>query len=199
MLMTTTQAAGFMIQRYDLEGAAAMLDQEGLVLLQADALWYIACAADDPVALERLKRIKQPTLHTPFEVLFDSLEMLKHYFPRLHPRFETLLHYHKRPLTVVTEPTDSLPLSVCTPDGRVAVRIVHDLYCRDLIAHLNRPLAVALAHFKGAPWPNHFGRVRSDIIEAVDYVSRYRPKETVEARPTIMVQLDDMDELDFIR
>lgn len=201
MLMTTTQqAASFMIQRYDLEGAAAVLENEGLLLLPTDALWCIACLADDPVAIERLRRIKKRQGVEPsFEILFSSLEMLKLHAPYLHPRMETLLSFHLRPLTILTEPGVQIRSNSLLPDGRMAARVVRDQYCQNLIKMLGRPLATTTAHFSGSPYPNHFGRVRSDIIEAVDYVAKFRPREASTGRPTIMVQLDKDNELEFLR
>jgi L-threonylcarbamoyladenylate synthase len=199
MLMTATQAAGRMIQRYDLEGAANILENEGLILLPTDTLWCLACLADDPVALERMRRVKAADQAQPYELLFTDLEMLKQYAPRLHPRLETLLVYHRRPLTVLTDPGDGLHPRALMKSGKMAARVTVDTYCRSLIRLLGKPLATIPAYYQDSPFPDHFGRVRSDIIEAVDYVSRYRPKERLSGKPTIMVQIDEQEELEFIR
>ena len=199
MLMTATLAPAFMIQRYDLEGAATVLENEGLLLLPTDALWSVACLADDPVALERLRRIQRRQAGQQPEVLFSSLDMLKSYAPQLHPRLETLLAFHLRPLTVITEATPRIRPKARLSDGRIAARVVRDQYCRHLIKMLGRPLATTIAHFADSPYPDHFGHIRSDIIEAVDYVAKYRPKDPITGQPTIMVQLDEQEELEFLR
>ncbi|MEM1215981.1 MAG: Sua5/YciO/YrdC/YwlC family protein [Bacteroidota bacterium] len=199
MPMTATQAAGTMIQRYDLEGAADILLREGLVLLPTDTLWCIACLADDPVALERLRRIKRPSTYEPYEILFSSLDDMKVFTPRLHPRLETLLMYHQRPLTVLTEGGKQLRRPALLADGQIAARLAGTAYCRQLLRLIGRPLATVAAYYSGSPFPDHFGRVRSDIIGAVDYVSRYRPKERALGRPSVMVTLNDLEELEFVR
>lgn len=82
----------------------------------------------------------------------------------------------------------------------MAARIVRDQYCQNLIKLLDRPLATTIAHFQDSPYPDHFGRIRSDIIGSVDYVAKYRPREAVTGRPTIMVQLnEELQELEFLR
>ena len=197
--MTATLAPAFMIQRYDLEGAANVLENEGLLLLPTDALWSVACLADDPVALERLRRIRQRQTDQQPEVLFSSLTMLKSYAPQLHPRLETLLAYHSRPLTVITDADGRIRPKARLADGRIAARVVRDQYCRHLIKMLDRPLATTVAHFTNSPYPDHFGRIRSDMIEAVDYVAKYRPRDPITGQPTIMVQLDAEEELEFLR
>ena len=197
--MTATQAAGFMIQRYDLEGAADVLDHEGLILLPTDTLWCLACVADDPVALERMRRVKAANSLQPYEVLFSDLEMLKQQAPRLHPRLETLLIHHRRPITVLTTAGQGIHSSAQLANGQMAARVTADNYCRHLIRVLGKPLATIPAFFSDSPFPDHFGRIRSDIIEAVDYVSHYRPKERLSGMPTIIVRIDQQEELEFIR
>jgi L-threonylcarbamoyladenylate synthase len=197
--MTATQAAGSMIQRYDLAGAADILRREGVVLLPTDALWCIACAADNPVALERLRRLKAPSMEQPYELLFADLDHLKQYAPRLHPRLETLLAFHHRPLTLLTPAHSQLRRPAIRPDGLMAARVVQDRYCRQLIKLLNKPLATVFAYYEGSPYPDHFGRVRSDIISQVDYVARYRPREAHAQEPSVLVRINQQDELEFLR
>jgi len=201
--MTATQAAGYMIQRYDLEDAASVLENEGLVLLPTDTLWSVACLADDPLALERLRRIIPPHRDQPYEILFNSLDMLKQYAPSLHPRLETLLVYHARPLTIVTPIAKQLQHPLLENKGQMAARVVQDNYCRNLIRMLGKPLVVISAHFPQAPYPSHFGKVRSDIIEGVDYVSKYRIKYSRlnmnSEQPTALVRLNKHKELEFLR
>jgi L-threonylcarbamoyladenylate synthase len=197
--MTATQAAGAMIQRYDLAGAVDILRREGVVLLPTDSLWCIACAADNPVALERLRRLKPPSAEHPYELLFADLDHLKRHAPRLHPRLETLLAFHDRPLTILTQADHQLHRPAVRPDGLMAARVVQDRYCRQLVRLLGTPLATAFAYYDGSPYPDHFGRVRSDIISKVDYVARYRPREVYAHKPTVLVQINQEEELEFLR
>ncbi len=201
--MTATQAAGYMIQRYDLEDAARILKNEGLVLLPTDTLWSIACLADDPVAIERMRRIIPPNEVQPYEVLFDNLDMLKAYSPRLHPRLETLLIYHSRPLSIITDAVDHLNHPLVTRRGKMTARIANDSYCRNLIRMVKKPLLITSAHFPQSPYPSHFGKIRSDIIEGVDYVSKYRIKYSrlniSQEKPTVLVRINSKREFEFLR
>lgn len=201
--MTATQAAGYMIQRYDLEDAASVLKNEGLVLLPTDTLWSVACLADDPVAIERMRRIIPPSKVQPYEVLFNSLNMLKSYSPKLHPRLETLLVYHSRPLSILTDATGNLSHPLVAPRGQMTARIANDSYCRNLIRIVKKPLLIASAYFPKSPYPSHFGKVRSDIIEGVDYVSKYRIKYSRlninQEKPTVLVSINAKKEFEFLR
>lgn len=203
MLMTTTKAPSYMIQRFDLEAAAAILENEGLVLLPTDTLWSVACLADDPLAIERLKRIIPPNGQQPFEILFDSLEMLKAYVPNLHPKLETLLIYHTRPVSIFTESATNFKHPMVYQNNQIVIRIAQDKYCKSLINILGKPIVINAAYFPKSPCPNHFGKVRSDIISAVDYVAKYRVKQNnlhnAIERPTALIRLNGETELEFVR
>lgn len=199
MLMTSTNAPGMMIQGYDLKSALSALLNEGLLLIPTDTLWCIACDATDPVALERLRRLRPPTPNEPIELLFNNLERLNAYVDRLHPRLEVLLAYHSRPLTVLAQGSRRLPRTALLPDGGVAIRLSQDLYCQQLIEALDAPLATIPAHPTNTQLPTHFGRIRSDFITAVDYVARHRQLEKHAGTHSVMVRLDEMDELEFLR
>ncbi len=178
-----------MIPQHHVEGALAAIENNGLVLCPTDTLWSIACNANDPVAVVRLLRLKPNTHPNNFELLVDSIEMLRDYVEHLHPRVETLLSYHMRPLTVVFEKARNLPDKILNVDGSIAVRIVQDDFCRNLISNLKAPLVSTFAHLDEAPMPTHFGAISSAVIEAVDYVVRYRQNDKSHGQPSVMVRL----------
>ena len=189
-----------MIPQHHVEGALAAIENNGLVLCPTDTLWSIACDATDPVAVLRLLRLKPNTHANSFEILVDSIEMLREYVEHLHPRVETLLSYHTRPLTVVYDKARNLPEKIQNPDGSIAVRIAQDEFCRDLISNLKHPLVSTYAHLESTPMPTHFGAVSSAVIEAVDYVVRYRQNDKSHGQPSVMVRLlEEEEEMEFLR
>ena len=168
-------------------------------MLPTDTVWSIACNSTDPVAIHRLRRLKEEYNPYDLELLVHSINMLKQYATRLHPRLETLLLYHARPLTIVTEQTQQLPVPITSEEGSVAIRLTRDLYCKAIIETLGVPLLTASANCSGHPVPNHFGSIRSDIIEGVDYVSKHRREDLSNGQLAVMVQLSEKDELLFLR
>ncbi len=189
-----------MIPQHHIEGALAAIENNGLVLCPTDTLWSMACNANDPVAVLRLLRLKPNTRANSFEILVNSIEMLKEYVEHLHPRVETLLSYHIRPLTVVFEKARNLPEKILNPDGSIPVRVVQDEFCRELIAGLKHPLVSTFAHLEDAPMPTHFGAISSAVIEAVDYVVRYRQNDKAHGQPSVMVRLlEEEEEMEFLR
>ncbi len=198
-MTTYTNEKMRMAQQYDLEGALTTLRNGGVILYPTDTIWSIGCDATNPQAIEKVRRIKQNSAARSFEILVDSIQMLKNYVEHLHPKIETLLIYHVRPLTVVFDRPRNLPLDLAAPDGTAAFRLVQDEFCRQLIEHLNRPILASYASIGDLTYPVNFGAISSEIIEGVDFVVKYRQHEKAVGEPSVMVKLSRRDELIFLR
>lgn len=188
-----------MVQNYNLEGALDVLERGGLMLYPTDTIWSIGCDATNPLAIEQLLRLKRPNQPDCLEVLVDSVEMLRNFVAHLHPRIETLLAYHIRPLTIIFDEAQNLPSNLLNNDGSVALRMVQEDYCRKLIAAFGKPLVATYACVGCNSFPANFGAVSSEIIQGVDFVSRHRQHEKLIGQPSVMVRLSANDELEFLR
>lgn len=177
-----------------------VLKNSGVILLPTDTVWGLSADVTDNAAVERIIAIKKRKPEKGFICLVDSLEMLKMYVGKLHPRIETLLHYHHRPLTVIYD-TPILPVadSVCAADGSIAFRIVKDPFCAHLIQLYGKPLVSTSANVSEAPFPTGFGSISSEILEQVDLVVRYKQHTKDTILPSTIVRLTNDEELDFIR
>ena len=106
------------------------------------------------------------------------------------PRKLLNLHeYHARPLTVIYAQTQHLPAHLLAADGSVAIRIVRDDFCTQLIQGLGRPLISTSANISGEATPKHFGEVNQALQQAVDYVVNYRQNDRKEALPSTIIRL----------
>ncbi len=188
-----------MIKEYNLKGALTTLQQGGILLYPTDTVWSIGCDATNTLAIEKVKRLKQHTSTGGFEILVDSIQMLRQYVAHLHPKIETLLLYHIRPLTIVFDRARNLPAEVVAPDGSVAIRLVQDAFCSSLIGELGKPLLATFASMSEGTFPVNFGAISSEIIEGVDFVVKYRQGEKKISQPSVVVRLSRRDELIFLR
>lgn len=197
MAISTTTAC--MVQNYDLEGALTTLRKGGLILYPTDTIWSIGCDATNTFAIEKILSLKRGASYPGIEILVDSVQMLKSYVRHLHPRIETLLTYHVQPLTVLFDNPHNIPHNALDQEGNMAIRIVQDDYCRDLIEAFGKPLVATYANVASQPIPSNFGAISSEIIQGVDYVTKYRQHEKIVGSPSVMVQLSERDELLFLR
>ncbi|MBP7822086.1 MAG: threonylcarbamoyl-AMP synthase [Saprospiraceae bacterium] len=178
---------------------AEVMRSGGVVLIPTDSVWGIACDATNVDAVNRIFAIKNRTKDKPFVLLASDIVMVKSFVDNIHPKIETLLLYHKRPLTVVYDNAKGLPLASVASDNSVAIRIPFDDYCNALITKLGKPIVATSANFSGQPFPGRFSQIDLDLIKLVDRVAHYRRNEQINTEPSVIVRLNDDEELDFIR
>ncbi len=199
-MTTSTHNASWFTHPSDLEGSLQCLENGGIILFPTDTLWSLGCDAQDPVAVRRLLRLVRATDASHSEILTHSLDGMKGLVAHLHPRLETLLYFHQRPLTVLVDHTRRLPAEVLRPSGQVAIRIVQDAFCRQLLQAFGRPIFSNYAAPAGRPYPTSFGNISSEIIQGCNHVVRYRQTERSPGEPSVMVRLsEDTEELEFLR
>jgi len=184
----------------DLETALSGLQQGEIILFPTDTLWSVGCDATRPEVVRRLLELVKCTDSAQAEVLIHDLPALKQLIPHLHPRLETLLHFHQRPLAVLVEGKGCLPDIALRPSGDFAVRIVQDTFSGELIRAFGRPVFSQFAAVKGSPPPASFGSISSEIIQGCRHVVRHRQADRTPGEPAVMVRFcEDSDELDFLR
>lgn len=176
-----------------------ILNKGGLVILPTDTVWGISCVHDNKDALERLISLKGRPDTEGFILLVDSIEMLKKYSPRIHPRVETLLQYHKQPLTLISSAGPDVHHLVTASDGTVAIRVCTDPYCLEIISRLGKPIVSTTANKIGQNVPASFHQLDSFWIENSDFVSYHRRGEQIKNVPSVMAKFDESGELEFIR
>lgn len=188
-----------MFENENLEKITEILHKKGTILIPTDTVWGVCCDATDDDAVAKVQKIKQKTAKTGFVVLVSDLAMLKSYLEEMPPRIETLLVYHTRPLTIVYTHTKGLSDLVASADGSVAIRIVQDSFCADLIAHFGKPIVATLACTEGGKPPTHFGEISSDILENMDFVARFGRDNREAVMPSVIAKMNNDEELDFLR
>ena len=199
-MITSTHPSPAMYLESDLEAALFGLQEGGIILFPTDTLWSIGCAATHVGAVQRMLSLAKSTDGGQAEILVHSLPALKELIPHLHPRLETLLHFHQRPLAVLVKGTGCLPDELLRPGGEVAVRIVQDAFSSELIKAFGRPVFSLFAAVEGALPPASFGSISSDIIQGCRHVVRHRQAERIAGEPAVMVRFcEHSDELEFLR
>jgi len=183
----------------ELDHILRVLRTGGVILYPTDTIWGLGCDATNADAVNRILLIKGQTTSLPLVLLADGIEMLNKYVHTVHPRIETLIHYHQRPLTVIYERGRYLPAAVCAEDGSVAIRVTVDPFCREIIGELGKPLVGTSASLPGAVYPSHFYHIQPEITSQVDYIVKYRQDEPSTELPSVMVRLTEKAELDFVR
>lgn len=181
------------------ENIAQILVDDGIILYPTDTIWGLGCDATNQVAIERVYNLKQRDRSKPFVLLVDSIEMLKEYVVAIHPRLETLMMHHIRPMTVIYDQAKNLPPNAVGPGGSVAIRVAHDPFCQHLIKAVGKPLVATSANISNEPFPAIFGEISSEVIKGVDYIAKHRRTDKSPKEPSVIVKYDGKGELVFLR
>jgi len=182
----------------ELEDIHSTLTKGGIILYPTDTIWGIGCDAFELEAVEKIYKIKNRPREMPFVLLVSSIVMLKRYV-NIHPRLETLLVYHKKPLTLIYDEVYGLPESILSEDGTIGIRVTHDPFCQDVINRLDAPIVSTSANVSGEKFPKFYDEVSSEIIDLMDYSVKYRRDDREEKIPSVIAEFNKKGELIFIR
>lgn len=175
------------------------LENDGVLLHATDTVWGLACSALSQKGIDKIYQIKRREKNKPILMLMDSIEMVKKHIPHIHPRIETLLLFHKKPLTVVYPNVLKLPDFSLAHDKSAAIRITYDPYTNHLIKLLGCPLMSTSANISNKRVAQSYREVSTEIVESVDYVSKHRNMEQLEGKPSVMIKYNEDGEINFLR
>jgi L-threonylcarbamoyladenylate synthase len=182
-----------------IEQAVLVLQNGGVILYPADTIWGIGCDATQKEAIQKVYEIKGRAYDKPLIVLVADHTQLNQVITSIHPRVDTLLHFHERPLTVIYPKAREEFKHLAAPDGTIAVRVVKAGFCHDLIQAYGKPLVSTSANQSGMPSPVKFGSISSEIISQVDYALPAFTEKDITGHPSVIARYDENGELDFIR
>ncbi|MDX1478856.1 MAG: L-threonylcarbamoyladenylate synthase [Saprospiraceae bacterium] len=183
----------------DLREAVKVLEKGGVLLYPTDTIWGLGCDALNERAIAKVYKIKERDPQKPCIVLMSDIDMLKEYVISIHPRVETLLSLHERPLTIVYPEVEKIPDALRGPQGKVAIRVARDGFCRALIKAFGKPIVSTSANHAGKPHPNGFGEISSQIIKKADYVVKFRQSEHNTGLPSVVATYNFKGHLEFLR
>lgn len=190
---------GMFLLRDDISEIVRLIQNGGIICYPTDTVWGIGCDATNEAAVARVSELKGRAPDKGYILLVSDIDMLKRYVPKIHPRLETLLAFHQRPLTVIYEKNTGLPDIVKAPNGSVAIRVAQDEFCQELIRALDKPLVSTSANKSNEPFPGSYGAISSEILGGVDYVVKYRQDDKTPHEPSSIARLDRHQELEFLR
>ena len=183
----------------ELKKANAVLREGGTILYPTDTIWGIGCDATNAIAVEKIFELKKRNENKSLIVLVDDESRLQRYVKEVPSNAWELIEFSDRPLTIIYPKGTGLPPTVVAADGSVAVRIVNDEFCKQLIRKLNKPLISTSANISNEPTPLSFDEISPAVLEGVDYVVNLRQNEKNHSQPSVILRLEMDGKIKFIR
>ncbi len=176
-----------------------VLHQGGTILYPTDTIWGIGCDATRASAVKKIYEIKRrPESKTMIVLLADPRDINK-YISQPEPFIFDYLQTVTRPTTVIYEGAVGLAENLVADDGSLAIRIVKENFCRNLIKRFRKPIVSSSANISGKPAPLIFKDIAAEILEAADYVVQYRQSDEIPAQASTVVRFNKHGELTVMR
>jgi len=160
----------FEVMQQEINNAYHALKKGGTIVYPTDTVWGIGCDACDERAVRKVFDIKKRSNSKSLVVLVNSFEMLQHYVGELSPFVTKLVKNTMNPTTFVYNNPINLAKNVIANDNTVAIRIIKNEFCEQLIKKLKKPLVSTSANTSNMVTPNCFDEIDKSILEKVDYV-----------------------------
>ena len=174
------------------------LKNEGIILYPTDTIWGLGCDAINEAAVRKIYRLKKRAGEKSMIILVDSVETLSRYATVN----ENLLNYltsTKSPTTIIYPKSTGLATSMLSQDQSIAIRVVKDDFCRELIHRFGKPIVSTSANLSGETAPANFTMINDSIKNGADYIVQHRRDDLSLSQPSALVKWDGGEGFTIIR
>lgn len=150
-----------------------ILNDDGLLLCPSNNFWIACCHIDSIVAKERLIKLRNKAYISSFHVVASNIQMIKKIIPTVHPRIETLLAYHQKPLLINYPETIESSFSLIEDSWRLGlpIKLVANTFCSEIMQHLASPLLAAYAYDKIGNNCVDAATINRPLKDSADYIT----------------------------
>lgn len=182
----------------EINNSLAVLKKGGVLLYPTDTVWGLGCDASDENAVAKIFKIKQRAESKSLIILVDSIEMLEKYIEKIPEKVKAILVKAQRPTTVIYEYPKNLAKNVISADNTVAIRIVQEEFCNNLIQQFGKPIVSTSANISGMPTPDSFKEIDLSILDTADYIVNLH-REKINKQSSQIIKIDSFGTLVYLR
>lgn len=184
----------------DLNEALEVLRSGGVILYPTDTIWGLGCDATNKDAVSRIYEIKQREDNKSMIVLMDQPGRMYSYIDEVPEVVDQLLEFAEKPLTLILEGAKNLASNVVNADdGSIGIRIAKDNFCQQLIQRFKKPIVSTSANVSGQPSAAIFDEISDELINAVDYVVKYRQDDLSKTQASSIIKIGKDSSVKVIR
>lgn len=183
----------------DIKAALDVLQKGGVILYPTDTIWGIGCDACNEEAVKKVYAIKNRIDSKSMLVLMENAALIERYVTEIPDIAYDLIELTDKPLTIIFDGARSLAKNLIAEDGSIGIRITTEKFSSELIRRFKRPIVSTSANISGKPSPSCFGEIEPEIMDAVDYVVKYRQDDLQKSVPSGIIKLGRSGEIKIIR
>jgi L-threonylcarbamoyladenylate synthase len=183
----------------DLRRSLEVLQAGGSLLYPTDTVWGIGCDATDAAAVNRVYDIKQRIESKSLIVLVDSFNKISDYVEIVPEIAIDLINCIEKPVTIIYSHAKNLAPNVIASDGSIAIRVVREGFCIELIRRFGKPIVSTSANISGEPTPFIFNKIAESVKNRIDYIVRYKQDVVGQTKPSMIIRLHTSGEYEILR
>ena len=176
-----------------------VINNGGIILYPTDTIWGVGCDATNAVAINKIYRLKKRDEKKPMIILVADADQIRLLVSKPSKKLLDFLQTTEKPVTAIFENGINLPSLFINDDGTVAIRIVKDDFCKQLISKSGVPLVSTSANISGEIYPSNYEEVSEEIKKGVDYIVQHRRNDLNIYQPSSIIKLNTKGEIETIR
>ena len=183
----------------DIKECITVLETGGLILYPTDTIWGIGCDATNEKAVAKIYDLKKRADEKSMVILVANEQSITQYVTQPDVKIFDYIKGIYKPTTVIYNGAVGLAGNALAKDGSVAIRIVKDDFCKQLISTFNKPIVSTSANISGYPPPAVFTDIDVAIKNGVDYIVQHRQDDLTPSSPSAIIKWNDDGSLTIIR
>lgn len=183
----------------DIKNCLIALKNGGLILYPTDTIWGIGCDATNIKAVEKIYRHKtRPDKKSMILLVAEQKDIINYVEDPDEKLFE-YLSATKKPTTVIYEHGKNVAKNLISDDGTIAIRVVNDNFCKELINQFKKPIVSTSANISSHPFPRSFKEISDIIKKGVDYIVQHRQTDSMLFQPSSIIKLNKEGAIEILR
>ena len=182
----------------EIQKCIQVLKAGGIILYPTDTVWGIGCDATNEDAVKKVYQLKQRDDAKSLIILVANDAMLNKHVKEVPELAWDLIDISNSPTTIIYEGAQNLAKNVIAQNGSIAIRMVKDNFCHQLVYNYRKPIVSTSANISNSPTPLSFNEIGEEIKNAVDFI--VSPNfEYGNPKPSSLIQLGMNGEIQILR
>lgn len=173
----------------DFTAALQSLKNQGTILYPTETVWGLGCDARFDQSIDKILALKNRPEDKGFILLISKIEQLSEYVVEVPEIAWDIVEFAEDPLTVIYPQGKNVSAKVLGPNGSIAIRLVKNSFCRDLVYQYQRAIVSTSANLSGEASSHSLENISPSIKAGVDCILTPPASHRFTQKPSKIISL----------